>query len=241
MLYMSSQSTNDGTYTLTVTFKHGVDLNMAQVLVQNRVNLAMPLLPDVMRQTGVTTAKRSPDILMAVSLISPDGRYDQLYLSNYALMQIRDELSRLPGVSDVLLFGQRDYSMRIWVDPDKLAARNLDARTTWSTPCASKTCTWPPARSASTADGPGSSVQMPLATLGPAHRRRSSSRTSSSRRTTDGRLMRIKDVARVELAPRAWTSASSVRHGRPSAWPSSSCPTPTPWIRPTASRTRWTS
>ncbi|HEY4308682.1 MAG TPA: multidrug efflux RND transporter permease subunit [Pirellulales bacterium] len=126
MLYMASQSTNDGSYTLTVTFKPGVDLNLAQVLVQNRVALAMPLLPEVVRQTGVTTRKRSPDILMTVSLNSPDRRYDQLYLSNYALMRIRDELSRLSGISEVLVFGQRDYSMRIWLDPDKLTTRDLE-------------------------------------------------------------------------------------------------------------------
>ncbi|MCY2966572.1 MAG: efflux RND transporter permease subunit, partial [Planctomycetota bacterium] len=125
MLYMASQSTNDGSYTLTVTFKPGVDLNVAQVLVQNRVSLALPSLPDVVRQTGVTTKKRSPDILLTVSLNSPDGRYDQLHLSNYALLRIRDELSRLPGIAEVLVFGQRDYSMRVWVDPDKLAVRKL--------------------------------------------------------------------------------------------------------------------
>ncbi len=127
MMYMSSQCANDGSYNLTVTFKHGVDLNMAQVLVQNRVNLATPLLPDVIKQTGVTTRKRSPDILMGMALNSPNGRYDQLYLSNFALMQIKDELARVPGVGDVFLFGQRDYSMRIWVNPAKLAARNLTA------------------------------------------------------------------------------------------------------------------
>ena len=126
MLYMASQSTNDGSYTLTVTFKPGINLNLAQVLVQNRVALAMPLLPEVVRQTGVITRKRSPDILMTVSLNSPDRRYDQLYLSNYALMRVRDELSRLPGISEVLVFGQRDYSMRIWLDPDKLASRDLE-------------------------------------------------------------------------------------------------------------------
>lgn len=125
MLYMSSQSTSDGSYTLTVTFNPGTDLNLSQVMVQNRVSLAMPLLPDVVRQTGVTTKKRSPDILLTVSINSPDERYDQLYLSNFALMRIKDELSRLPGISEVLLFGQRDYSMRIWVDPDKLATLNL--------------------------------------------------------------------------------------------------------------------
>src|SRR6202035_5857190 len=127
MMYMSSQCANDGSYNLTVTFNQGVDVNMAQVLVQNRVNLAMPQLPEVIRQTGVTTRKRSPDILCGLAINSPHGGYDQLYLSNYALMQIKDELSRLPGIGDVFLFGQRDYSMRIWVDPGKLAMRGMSA------------------------------------------------------------------------------------------------------------------
>ena len=87
----------------------------------------MPLLPDVIKPTGVTTKKQSPDILLAIGIYSPDGRYDQLYLSNYALIQIQPELSRLPGISDVMMFGQRDYSMRIWLDPDKLAVRNMTA------------------------------------------------------------------------------------------------------------------
>ena len=117
MMYMSSQCANDGSYNLTVTFHQGVDINMAQVLVQNRVNLAVPQLPEVIRQTGVITRKRSPDILMGMALNSPNGRYNQLYLSNFALMQIKDELARVQGVGDVFLFGQRDYSMRIWVDP----------------------------------------------------------------------------------------------------------------------------
>jgi len=125
MLYMTSQSTSDGSYTLTVTFKPGVDLNLAQVLVQNRVSLAIPQLPDAVRATGVLTRKRSPDILLVASLNSPDGTYDQLYLSNYALLHIKDELSRLPGISEVFLFGQRDYALRVWVDPGKLASLNL--------------------------------------------------------------------------------------------------------------------
>src|SRR3954469_18253181 len=106
MLYMSSQCTNDGSYNLTVTFQHGMDLNLAQVLVQNRVALALPLLPDVIKQAGVTARKRSPDILLAIAINSPDGRYDQLYLSNYATLRIKDELARLPGVSDVSMLGQ---------------------------------------------------------------------------------------------------------------------------------------
>ena len=111
MLYMNSSSTNDGSYALTVTFKPGVDLNLAQVLVQNRVGLALPTLPEVVRRTGVITRKRSPDILLQVSINCPDGRYDQLYLSNYARLHLQDELSRVPGVSEVRVFGQRDYSM----------------------------------------------------------------------------------------------------------------------------------
>jgi multidrug efflux pump len=127
MYYMSSNSTNDGSYSLTVTFRHGINLNMAQVLVQNRVSLALPSLPDVIRQTGVTVKKQSPNILMGIAITASDKRYDQLYLSNFALMQIRDELSRMDGVSDVKLFGERDYSMRIWVNPNQLAARNMTA------------------------------------------------------------------------------------------------------------------
>jgi len=127
MLYMSSQCTNDGSYNLTVTFRNGMDLNMAQVLVQNRVALALPMLPSVIKQAGVTTRKRSPDILLAVAFNSPDGIYDQFYLSNFANLKVRDEILRIPGVSDVLMLGQQDFSMRIWVDPDQLAHRGMTA------------------------------------------------------------------------------------------------------------------
>src|SRR6202521_2634564 len=133
MLYMSSQSNNDGSYVLDVAFALGTDVNMAQVLVQNRVAIAEPSLPDVVRAIGVTTKKQSPDILLAVSLYSEDnpetGRpyYDQLYLSNYATIQLKDALARVEGVGDVTIFGQQDYSMRVWLDPDKLQARNLTA------------------------------------------------------------------------------------------------------------------
>ena len=127
MMYMSSQCTNDGTYTLTVTFKPGVDLNMAQVLVQNRVSLAEPILPDLVKRRGVTVKKKSPSVLMIVNLFSPDDSRDNLYLSNYATIQLRDELSRLPGVGDITYLGQRDYSMRVWLDPEKMAFRNLTA------------------------------------------------------------------------------------------------------------------
>ena len=127
MMYMSSSSTNDGSYNLTVTFRHGMNLDMAQVMVQNRVALALPRLPEVIRQTGVTTKKRSPDILMGFSVNSPTGRYNQLYLSNYVILQVKDELSRVEGVSDVMVFGQRDYSMRIWLNPNRLSTRGMTA------------------------------------------------------------------------------------------------------------------
>src|ERR1700719_1311637 len=127
MLYMVSQSNNDGSYTLTVTFKPGVNLNFAQVLVQNRINLALPLLPDVVKQAGVTTRKRNPDILQVIAVYSPNGRYDQVYLSNFATIKLRDEISRVDGVGDCQQFGQQDYSMRVWIDPERLAALNMNA------------------------------------------------------------------------------------------------------------------
>src|SRR5438445_1790207 len=127
MLYMSSQCTNDGNYTLTVTFQNGVDLNMAQVLVQNRVSLATPILPDLVKRRGVTVKKKSPSVLMIVNLFSTRPDKDNLYLSNYATIQLKDELARLKGVGDITYMGQRDYSMRVWLDPLKMSSRNLTA------------------------------------------------------------------------------------------------------------------
>jgi multidrug efflux pump len=127
MMYMVSQSNNDGSYTLTVTFKPGVNLNFAQVLVQNRINLALPLLPDVVKQAGVTTRKRNPDILLVIGVYSPKDRYDGLYLSNFTTIKIKDEIARVDGVGDVNQFGQQDYSIRVWVDPQRLAEMGLSA------------------------------------------------------------------------------------------------------------------
>ena len=126
MMYMTSQSNNDGSYTLDVTFEIGTDIDMAQVLVQNRVAIAEPSLPEVVRAIGVTTKKRSAAILLCISLYSEDnpatGRpyYDSLYLSNYTTIQLKDAIARLEGVGDLLVMGQQDYSMRVWLDPDKL-------------------------------------------------------------------------------------------------------------------------
>ncbi|SDS20866.1 efflux RND transporter permease subunit [Pseudomonas oryzae] len=127
MLYMSSQSTNDGKLSLTVTFALGTDLDNAQVQVQNRVTRSMPTLPTEVQRLGVTVDKASPDLTMVVHLTSPDNRYDMLYLSNYAALNVKDELARLDGVGDVQLFGMGDYSLRVWLDPNKVASRNLTA------------------------------------------------------------------------------------------------------------------
>jgi multidrug efflux pump subunit AcrB len=127
MIYMSSQCTNDGNYSLTVTFQPGVDLNISQVLVQNRESLAEPILPDLVKRRGISVKKKSPNVLMIVNLFSKDGSRTSLELSNYATIQLKDELSRLKGVGDITYLGQRDYSMRLWLDPQKLAGYNLNA------------------------------------------------------------------------------------------------------------------
>src|SRR6201987_4638045 len=128
MLYMSSQMTANGAVTITVTFALGTDVNTDQVLVQNRVTVALPRLPQEVQQIGVTTQKQSPDLMMVVHLLSPDNTYGQEYISNYALIQVRDPLSRLYGVGNVQIFGERDYSMRLWLDPNKMYARSLTAQ-----------------------------------------------------------------------------------------------------------------
>ena len=127
MLYMSSQSATDGRMILTVTFAQGTNADMAQIQVQNRVSRALPRLPEEVQRQGVVTQKTSPDILMVVHLLSPDKRYDPLYISNYAYLQVRDDLSRIPGISDVLVWGAGEYSMRLWLDPSLIAARGLTA------------------------------------------------------------------------------------------------------------------
>src|SRR5213594_4255944 len=127
MLYMLSKSTNDGQMNLDVTFRVGTNLDFAQVLTQNRVSIAEAKLPDEVKRQGVTVKKKSPMILLCVNLLSPGKRYDQLYLSNYATIQVKDALARLPGVGDVSFLGARDYSMRIWLDPTALASRSMTA------------------------------------------------------------------------------------------------------------------
>ena len=127
MLYMSSQSTSDGALQLTVTFKVGTNVEQAETAVQSRVQRALPRLPEETRQIGVTTVKSSPNLAMVVHLVSPDNRYDDLYLRNYAVLNVKDQLARIPGMGEVNLFGSGDYAMRVWLDPQKVAARGLTA------------------------------------------------------------------------------------------------------------------
>lgn len=127
MLYMTSQSTSDGAMQLTITFEQGTDLDTAQVLVQNRIAKAEPKLPEDVRRLGVIAQKSSPDFIMVVHLLSPDNSFDELYISNYALLNVRDQLARIDGIGELIVFGAREYSMRVWLNPERLAALGLTA------------------------------------------------------------------------------------------------------------------
>jgi hydrophobe/amphiphile efflux-1 (HAE1) family protein len=212
MLYMWSQSTNDGQMQLTMTFKLGTDLDKAQVLVQNRVAIAEARLPEQVRQIGVTTTKSSPDMLLVVHLLSPDNRYDQTYISNYALTQVRDELARLDGVGNITIFGAREYSMRVWLDPAQIAARNLTASDIvqalreQNVQVAAGVVGQPPVPH-------GNAYQLSISTLG---------RLIDTEQFGDivlktgdaGRITRVRDVARVELGAREYVS-NSYLDGKP--------------------------
>ncbi len=213
MLYMSSQCTNDGNYTLTITFRLGVDLNMAQVLVQNRVSLAEPILPDLVKRRGVTVKKKSPSILMIVNLFSPNKSRDNLYLSNYATIQLRDELARLPGVGDITYMGQRDYSMRVWLDPGKMSFRNLTANdvvlaiTQQNAQVAAGQIGQPPVPN-------GQVFQYTMSTLG---RLADADQFADMilKTDSDGRVVRLRDVARIELGAQAYDQTCTL-DGQPS-------------------------
>jgi hydrophobe/amphiphile efflux-1 (HAE1) family protein len=204
MLYMSSQATADGNLQLTVTFALGTNLDIAQVLVQNRVAIAEPQLPEEVRRIGVTVKKNSPDLMMVIHLSSPDGSRDQLYISNYATLQVKDVLARLDGVGDVRVFGARDYAMRIWLDPDKIAARNLTASEVVSAlqsqnvQVASGVLNQPPTQGAG-------AFQLNVETLG----RLVDTRQFGNiivKNDPGGRVTRVRDVARVELGAQDYSA-----------------------------------
>src|SRR5947207_157480 len=209
MLYMSSQSTSDGNMTLSITFKLGTNLDTAQVLVQNRVAIAIPVLPPDVQRIGVTTKKQSPDITMVVHLVSPDGSLDQLFTSNYALLQIRDELARVDGVGDINVFGAREYSMRLWLDPNKVASRNLTAQDVVSAiqeqnvQVAAGIIGAPPVPKSATA------FQYTVSTQG----RLTDEKEFGDiivKTGTGGQVTRVRDIARVELAARDYTVNSGL-------------------------------
>ena len=196
MLYMSSQADAAGAMSITVTFAEDVDPDLAQIHVQNRVARALPRLPAEVQALGVVTEKTSPDMLMVVHLVSPDGRFDALHLTNYALLSVRDELRRLPGVGDVYAWGAGEYAMRIWLDPEKLAARRLTAGDVITA-----------VREQNVQVAAGSLGQSPEAGAPFQIALRAPGRLESAdefgdivvKTGTDGRLTRLRDVARVEL------------------------------------------
>ena len=208
MIYMSSNSGNDGSYKLTVTFEVGTDLDMAQILVQNRVAYAEPRLPEEVKRQGLKTKKKSTAIIQLIMLSSPDGRYDDIYLSNYATLRIKDELARIYGVGDVTLFGGADYSMRVWLNPQKLESRSLttqdvlDAIAEQNVQVAAGQIGRPPAPR-------GQDFQYTINTLGRLVDQEQFE-AIIVKTGAEGRVTRIKDVARVELGGQTYDMFSGL-------------------------------
>ncbi len=207
MLYMNSQASADGSMTLSISFKIGTNPEVAATEVQNRVNRALPRLPEVVRQIGVTTEKSSPNFIMVVHMVSPDQRYDALYLRNYAALNVRDRMLRIPGIGTVLTFGSGDYAMRIWLDPGKLAARNLTsadvvkALREQNAQVAAGVVGAPPS--------PGhTDFQLAVNTQGRLTSEAEFADVIVSADTADGSLVRIKDIGRVELGPNTYALGS---------------------------------
>ncbi len=204
MIYMSSQSTDDGNMSLSVTFDIGTDVDKAQVLVQNRIAVAEPRLPEEVRRNGISVNKRSPDLLMVVHLVSPDKTYDQVYISNYALLNVKDELARIPGVGDVTLFGSREYSMRIWLDPERIALRGMTADEVMTAlraqnlQVAGGSLGQPPQPNMGAFQ---MSLQLKGRLLQPSEFEDIVLKTGA-----DGRVVRVKDVGRVELGALSYTT-----------------------------------
>ena len=223
MLYMFSQATADGVMTLTITFGLGTDLDKAQVQVQNRVSQALPRLPQEVQRLGVTTEKTSPDLLMVVHLESPDNRYDMLYLANLAILQVKDELGRLPGVGNVQVFGAGDFSMRVWLNPNKLAAHNLTATDVvqaireQNVQVAAGVLGAPPTNTGSTA------FQLLVNTQG----RLTTEEEFGNiivRAAKDGQITRIRDLGRVELGSSTYALRSLLDNKPAAALPISQRP-----------------
>ena len=207
MLYMSSQNTSDGALALTVTFKIGTDPEQAETQVQNRVQRALPRLPDEVRQIGVTTVKSSPSVTLAVHLISPTGRYDDVYLHNYAVLNVKDQLARISGMGEAQMFGGGDYAMRIWLDPQKVAARSMtagdvvDAIREQNVQIAAGLIGSSPSTSAN--------FELTVKTLGRLKTVEAFEQIIV-RTGADGAVTKLKDVARVELGASSYTLRSQL-------------------------------
>ncbi|MBX3434221.1 MAG: multidrug efflux RND transporter permease subunit [Pirellulales bacterium] len=214
MLYMSSVSSDDGAYSLTVTFEIGTDMDMAVVLVQNRVAIAQPRLPEEVRRQGVTTKKQSTSVIQYLTLTSAKPEHDSLFLSNFATLRLKDELARIDGVGAVTVFGADDYSMRIWLDPQRLKARGLTTEDV-ITGIAEQNVQVAAGRIGEPPAPEGTAFQLTVNTLG---RLRSPEEFGELivKSSIDGRLIRVKDVARVELGAKSYNRASTFS-GRPAA------------------------
>jgi hydrophobe/amphiphile efflux-1 (HAE1) family protein len=204
MLYVVSQSTGDGVLTINVVFRSGTNIDQAQVLVQNRVSVALPRLPEEVQRLGVTVRKRSPDLMLVVHLISPDGSLDHQYISNYASINIKDVITRLDGVGDTIVWGARDYSMRVWLDPAKIQSRGLTAGDVVTALRAANVQVAAGAINQPPATSPGG-FEIAVQTLG---RLSSPDQFSEIIVATDqdGRVTRVRDIARVELGSQNYTS-----------------------------------
>jgi multidrug efflux pump len=206
LLYMFSQATADGRLQLTITFGLGTDLDNAQVQVQNRVSQALPRLPQDVQRIGVTTEKANPDFLLVTHLVATDNRYDMLYLSNFAHLQVKDELARIPGVGAVQVFGAGEYSMRVWLDPDKLSARQLTATDVvraireQNVQVAAGVLGGPPAPSDTT-------FQLSVNAQGRLTTEEEFSQVVV-RATPEGQITRLRDVGRVELGSNLYSLRS---------------------------------
>ncbi len=226
---MQSTSASDGTYNLIVTFEIGTDPNMAQVLVQNRVSAALAQLPQPVQVQGVKVQKKSTAVLMFVTLTSPDNRYDSLFLANYGVINLQNELARLPGVGNVNVFGAGQYAMRIWMDPDQLQARGLTPSDVINAiQQQSQEVDRRRHRHAADADRPELPVHRQRHR--PLQRRRATSRSIIVKvdNQAGGRITRVKDIGRVELGAQTYSQTFTLNGARPPASASSSCRTPTP-------------
>ncbi len=241
MLYMSSQCTNDGSYTLTVTFELGTDLNIAQVLVQNRVALAMSQLPEQVQMQGVNTNKQSPAILLAVNLISPDGQYDNLYLSNYATIYIKDSLLRIDGVGNINYLGERDYSMRVWLDPDKMADRNIATEDVIKTAVKNQNVQVAAGTIGQDPVPKGQVFQLTMSTLGRLMDEQQfaniiikTNQGDNAQGRSSAAVVRLKDVATVKLDSQQYTQQCRLDKMPSVPWQCSSCRARTLWMWETA-------